>query len=128
VAQDFTLDDFRRQLDQVQKIGMKDLLNPLPGAPEMATDDEDPEVALNRIRQIIDAMTNEERRNPDIIDRSRRSRIAASSGTHPHDVERFLAQFDQVRGLMRQMASMTLWQRIKMITGFGKLPGPDGGH
>ena len=83
MAQDFTLDDFRRQLDQVQKLGMNDLLNRLPGTSEMVPDDEDPDVALNRIRQIIDAMTDEERSNPDIIDSSRRSRIAASSGTRP---------------------------------------------
>ena len=127
MAQDFTLDDFRRQLDQVQRMGMKDLLGRLPGTSEMVSHDEDPNVALNRIRQIIDAMTDEERSNPGIIDSSRRSRIARSSGTQPNDVEQFLAQFDQVRVLMRQMASMSLWQRLKMITGFGKLPGQDGG-
>jgi hypothetical protein len=64
MAQDFTLDDFRRQLDQVQKLGMNDLLNRLPGTSEMVPDDEDPDVALNRIRQIIDAMTDEERSTP----------------------------------------------------------------
>src|SRR5262249_26468903 len=122
-----TLDDFRRQLDEVQKMGMKDLLGQLPATSEMASDDEDPDVALNRIRQIIDAMTDEERRNPDLIDSRRRSRIATSSRTQPTEVERLLAQFDQVRALMRQMASMSVWQRIKMVTGFGKLPGQDGG-
>jgi signal recognition particle subunit SRP54 len=127
VAKDFTLDDFRRQMDQIQRMGMKDLLGRLPGTSEMVSGDEDPDVALNRIRQIIGAMTAEERSNPDIIDSSRRSRIATSSGTQPSDVEEFLAQFGQVRALMRQMASMSLWQRIKMILGFGKLPRPDAG-
>jgi signal recognition particle subunit SRP54 len=126
VAQDFTLDDFRRQLDQVQKTGMTDLLGRLPGTSEMIDDDEDPVVALKRIRQILDAMTDEERSNPDLIDSSRRSRIATSSGTHPNDVEKFLDQFGQVRALMRRMASMSLWQRMKMNTGFGNLPGHDG--
>jgi hypothetical protein len=71
-------------------------------------------------------MTDEERSNPAIIDSIRLLRIAVSSGTQPGDVERFLAQFDQVLVLMRQLASMSLWQRIKMITGIGKLPGQDG--
>jgi signal recognition particle GTPase len=125
MTQDFNLHDFRRQLDQVQKMGMKDLYGSLPGTSEMVPHDEEPEVALHRIRQIIDAMTDEERSNPDIIDSSRRSRIAASSCTQPNDVEQFLAQFDQVRALMRQMASMSLWQRVKMMGGFEKLPGQD---
>jgi signal recognition particle subunit SRP54 len=115
VAQDFTLDDFRRQLDQVQKMGMKHLLGQLPGTSDMVSDEEDPDVALNRVRQILDAMTDEERSDPDIIDSTRRSRIAASTGTDPNDVQQFLDQF------------MSFWQRIKMITGFGKLPGQDGG-
>ena len=112
MAKDFTLDDFRQKLDQLQKMGMKDLLGRLPGTSEMVSGDEDSDVALNRIRLIIDAMTDEERRNPDIIDSSRRSRIATSSGTQPKDVEKFLVQFDQARALMR-----------KMVTGFGKFPG-----
>jgi signal recognition particle subunit SRP54 len=123
MAQDFNLDDFRRQLDQVQKMGMKHLLGQLPGTSDLVSDDEDPDIALNRVRQILDAMTDEERSDPDIIDSTRRSRIAASSGTHPSDVEQFLHQFGQVRALMRQMANMSFWQRLKLITGFGKLPG-----
>jgi len=102
VAQDFTLDDFRRQVDQIQKIGRKDLLSHLSGMSEMVSDEEDLDVALNRIRRIIDAMTDEERSNPAIIDSSRRSRIAAGSGTEPGDVEQFLAQFDQFRALMHR--------------------------
>ena len=76
-----------------------------------------------QIRQIIDAMTDEERSNPDLIGSSRRTRIASSSGTHPQEVEKFLAQFHQLRALMRQMASMSLWQRIKLVLGFTKSPG-----
>jgi signal recognition particle subunit SRP54 len=73
---------------------------------------------------MIDPMTDEEKSNPDIIDSSRRSRIASDSGTGPGDVDQFLEQFHQVRALMRQMASLSLWQRLKMITGLGKLPPP----
>src|SRR5262249_8605015 len=66
------------------------------------------------------SMTKAERRDPDIIDMSRRRRIAAGSGTEPHEIKQFIHQFDQIRTLMRQMAEMSMWQRIKMITGMGK--------
>src|SRR5207253_2316761 len=73
-----------------------------------------------RIQGMIDSMTKQERRNPDVIDINRRRRIAAGSGTEPHDVKQFLNQFDQIRTLMRQMANMSIWQRLKMVTGLGK--------
>lgn len=123
MAKDFTLDEFRRQLDNFQKMDRKDLM---PGLSEMAPEEEDRDLALRRIRQIIDAMTDEERSNPDLITSSCLSRIAANSGTHPQDVETFLAQFHQVRALMRQMAGMRFWQRLKMAFGFGKFPGQEG--
>ena len=69
----------------------------MPGMGEMIPEGEDPEVALKRIQGMIDSMTKEERRNPDIIDISRRRRIAAGSGTEPHEIKQFLDQFDQVR-------------------------------
>jgi len=122
MAKDFTLDDFRRQLDQLQKMGRTDLLGRLPGLAKMVPGEEDQDLALSRIRQMIDAVTDEERSNPDLITSSCLSRIAASSGTHPQDVEKFLAQFHQVRALMRQMAGMSFSQRLKMFFGFGKLP------
>jgi signal recognition particle subunit SRP54 len=144
VTQDFTLNDFRRQLDQIPKMGMKDLLGSTP-----APSEEDLDLALHRlrqminattdeerhmiqfiwqsvqIRQMIDAMTDEERSNPDLIDSSQRKRIASSSGTQPQEVEKLLAQFHQVRALMRQVASMNLWQRIKLVLGFAKSPGQE---
>jgi signal recognition particle subunit SRP54 len=70
---------------------------------------------------MIDAMTDEERSNPDLIDSSSRERIAASSRTNPNDVEQFLNQFYHVRALARQMAKMSIWQRLKMVF-FGKFP------
>ncbi len=69
---------------------------------------------------MIDSMTRKERADPDLIDLSRRRRIAEGSGTEPHEVKQFLNQFNQVRTLMRQMATMSIWQRMKMITGMGK--------
>jgi len=87
----------------------------------MIPEGEDPEVALKRVQGMIDSMTAEEKRNPDVIDQSRRRRIAAGSGTEPHEVKQFIQQFDQVRTLMRQMAKMSIWERMKMVTGLGKM-------
>jgi signal recognition particle subunit SRP54 len=117
---DFNLDDFRKQFEQIKKLGMKDMIGAMPGMAEMVPADEDPEAALKRIQGMIDAMTKEERRNPDVIDISRRRRIAAGSGTQPHEIKQFLTQFDQIRTLMRQMANMSMWQRFKMMHGLGK--------
>ena len=69
---------------------------------------------------MVDSMTKKERADPDIIDLSRRRRIAEGSGTEPHEVKQFLFQFDQARTLMRQMASMSILDRLKMVTGMGK--------
>jgi signal recognition particle subunit SRP54 len=81
---------------------------------------EDPEVVFKRIQGMIDSMTKKERANPDVIDINRRRRIAAGSGVEPHEVKQFLGQFDQVRTLMRQMAKMSIWERVKMVSGLGK--------
>jgi len=118
---DFTLDDFRKQFSMMQQMGgMRDLMSKMPGMGEMIPEGEDPDVAVKRIQGIIDSMTKEERRNPDIIDISRRRRIAAGSATEAHEIKQFLHQFDQIRTLMRQMASMSMLQRLKMVTGMGK--------
>jgi signal recognition particle subunit SRP54 len=118
---DYTLTDFRQHFGQLQKMGgMRDLLSQIPGMSEMIPDGEDPELAMRRLQGMIDSMTKEERRNPDLIDISRRRRIAAGSGVEPHEIKQFLTQFDQVRGIMRQMAKMSMWDRMKMMTGLGK--------
>jgi signal recognition particle subunit SRP54 len=117
---DFTLDDFRKQFEQLAKMGMKDVLSRMPGGADLIPEGEDPELALKRIQGMVDSMTKEERRNPDVIDMNRRRRIANGSGTEPHEIKQFLQQFDQVRTLMRQMAQMSVWERIKMVTGMQK--------
>jgi signal recognition particle subunit SRP54 len=117
---DFNLNDFRKQFEQIQKMGMKDMLSRMPGMADMIPEGEDPEKALTRIQGMIDSMTKQERLNPDLIDLGRRRRIAAGSGTEPHEVKQFLQQFDQVRALMRKMATMSIWERIKMVSGLQK--------
>jgi signal recognition particle subunit SRP54 len=118
---DFTLDDFRKQFAQLKKMGpMKDVMASMPGMGDMIPEGEDPEDAFRHIQGLIDSMTKEERRNPDVIDINRRRRIAAGSGVEPHDIKQFLGQFEQVRDLMRKMAKMSIWERIKMVTGMGR--------
>jgi signal recognition particle subunit SRP54 len=117
----FTLDDFRKQFAQVAKMGMKDLIGRMPGMSEMIPEGEDPEVALKRVQGMIDSMTKKERKDPDLIDNSRRRRIGEGSGVEPHEVKQFLNQFNQIRVIMKQMASMSMWQRIKMMTGMSKM-------
>ncbi len=124
---DFTLDDFRKQFEQIAKMGMKDLIGRMPGMAEMIPEGEDPEAALKRVQGMIDSMTRKEKADPDIIDTPRRRRIAKGAGVEPHEINQFLKQFSQVRVLMKQMSQMSLWQRLKMVTGMGKagafLPG-----
>jgi signal recognition particle subunit SRP54 len=100
--------------------GIKEMIAQMPGMSDMIPEGEDPDEAFRRMQGMIDAMTKEERRNPDIIDMSRRRRIALGSGAEPHEIKQFLGQFDQVRTVMRQMASMSMWQRLKTVMNLGK--------
>jgi signal recognition particle subunit SRP54 len=119
---DFTLDDFRKQFEQLKKMGsMKEVMAQMPGMSEMIPEGEDPEQSFQRIQGMIDSMTKQERHNPDVIDIGRRRRIAAGSGTEPHEVKQFIGQFEQVRTLMRQMAKMSIWERIGMVRNLGKM-------
>lgn len=106
---EFTLEDFREQLAQIKKMGPLDqLLGMIPGMGrlnqmrDLAVDDSH----LKRIEAIINSMTGEERRNPDIIGGSRKRRIAAGSGTSVQDVNRLLKQFNQTRQMMRQFSEL----------------------
>src|SRR5205814_6856245 len=113
--------DFRKQRDQLKTMGsVKEIMAAMPGMGELIPEDEDPEKSLSRIQGMIDSMTKAERANPDLIDLNRRRRIAAGSGTEPHEVKQLLGQFDQVRVIMRQIANMSILDRIKMMTGMGK--------
>jgi signal recognition particle subunit SRP54 len=119
---DFTIDDFRKQFEQMKKMGpIKDVLGAMPGMDGLIPEGEDPESSVRRIQGIVDSMTKEERRNPDIIDINRRRRIAAGSGTEPHEIKQFLATFDHMRQIMRDMAKMSMWERLKMLTGLNKM-------
>ena len=106
--QSFTLDDFLEQLHQLKKMGNLDqLLAMLPGANTGALKNAQvDEGQMAKIEAIILSMTPRERANPDIINGSRRKRIAAGSGTSVEDVNRLLKQFDQMKKMMKQFSGM----------------------
>jgi signal recognition particle subunit SRP54 len=109
-ANEFTLDDFLSQLQQVRKMGsLKDVLGMIPGmgAAQRAqiADAQVDEKALDHTQAIIQSMTAEERRKPALINGHRRSRIARGSGTTVQEVNRLLDQFAQAKKMMKQMQS-----------------------
>jgi signal recognition particle subunit SRP54 len=102
----FTLDDFLKQLQQIRKMGpLTNLLKMMPGAGAMMGDLKVDERDIDRIQAIITSMTPEERANPDIIKGSRRRRIAQGSGTTVQAVNQLLKQFGQMKKMMRQLQS-----------------------
>jgi signal recognition particle subunit SRP54 len=100
----FTLDDFLDQLRQVKKIGsVADLLKMVPGlSRQLPKDVSIPEEELRKSEAIICSMTHRERRDPSVLNGSRRKRIALGSGTHVSDVNRLVRQFDDARRMMKQ--------------------------
>jgi signal recognition particle subunit SRP54 len=105
LKQSFTLDDFLEQLRQVRKIGsMTELVKMVPGlAKALPRDFEIPEREFSKVEAIICSMTRGERRNPDLLNGSRRKRIAFGSGTQVFDVNRVVKQFEQARQMMKQL-------------------------
>jgi signal recognition particle subunit SRP54 len=107
--QTLTLADFLEQLQAVKKMGPLDkIVGMLPGVPTSALADARREIdskRLDRVQGIVHSMTHAERRNPRVIDGSRRRRIARGSGTSVQEVNQLLSQFDQMKRMMKNMAS-----------------------
>jgi signal recognition particle subunit SRP54 len=105
---EFTLDDFLGQLRQVRKMasgsGLAGLLGMVPGVGRQVRNMKVDEKDLGRVEAIILSMTPAERRNPKLIDGSRRRRIAAGSGTNVQSVNQLLTQFRQMQRMMKQVA------------------------
>ncbi len=125
---EFTFGDFRNSLEQMKRLGsVQELLGHLPGMSAMPGLDAGSEEDMRRIQGIIDSMTPEERRNPSIIDASRRRRIARGSGTDPVEISQLVKQFEAIKPIMKQMASMGVMDRLKALAGLGQagafLPG-----
>jgi signal recognition particle subunit SRP54 len=105
---DFTLTDFLEQMRSVRKMGpLKNLLSLMPGVGKELKDVDLPEKELDRVEAIICSMTRAERAEPDLIDGSRRQRIARGSGTSVQEVNNLLKQFGEMRKLMKgQMGAL----------------------
>jgi signal recognition particle subunit SRP54 len=100
----FTLDDFLEQMQALKKMGpLSGLLGMMPGIPKEVRDVEIEDSHVARIEAIIRSMTPGERVEPDVIDNSRRARIAKGSGTSQSEVTQLVAQFRQMRQMMQQM-------------------------
>jgi signal recognition particle subunit SRP54 len=101
---EFTLDDFLSQMRQVRKLGsMSDILKMIPGMSKaLPKDFEIDEREVGRVEAIICSMTRQERRRPEILNASRRRRIALGSGTQVSDVNRLVKQFESSRQMMKQ--------------------------
>ena len=122
--EEFTLEDFRDQLKQIRKMGpleqlvdMLPKIGPLQNLPKDASVDEK---KLKQVEAIINSMTNEERRDHNVIDGKRRKRIAKGSGTTVQDVNQVMKQYLQMRTMMKQYGAMAARAKMK---GLGKLAG-----
>ncbi|MBB5149891.1 MULTISPECIES: signal recognition particle protein [Ureibacillus] len=123
-TQSFTFDDFVEQIKAVRKMGpLEDLLKMLPGANKIKglNNIQIDEKQIDRLEAIIYSMTPEERERPEIINASRKKRIANGSGTSIQDVNRLLKQFEDMKKMMKQMTSMAQGKGKKKM----KLPGFD---
>ncbi|WP_126244095.1 MULTISPECIES: signal recognition particle protein [Chitinophaga] len=103
----FDFDDFKEQLQQIKKMGsIKDLLGMIPGVGKAVKDLDISDDAFKGIEAMINSMTPAERANPDLIDGSRRRRIAKGAGKEIADVNQFMKQFEQMRQMMKMMNKM----------------------
>jgi signal recognition particle subunit SRP54 len=103
-----TLEDFLEQMQQIKRMGpLQNVLGMLPGVPKEVRNAEIDDKDLGRIEAIIRSMTPEERRRPELINGSRRSRIAQGSGTSTSEINNLLKQFKQVQQMMKGMGGLT---------------------
>ena len=114
----FTFDDFLQMMNQVLKMGnLRSIIGMMPGLGRQVRDADIDESRITRITGMIHSMTPDERADPDIIDASRRRRIAAGSGSRPDDVKALVTQFKQARSMMRNMGGGLGGKRRKARSG-----------
>ncbi len=110
----FDFEDFKTQLQQIKKMGnLKDLMGMIPGVGKQIKDLDINDDAFKGIEALINSMTLQERRNPDLINPSRKQRIAKGSGKDLAELNQFLKQFDQMKNMMKMMNKMPM----------GRMPG-----
>jgi signal recognition particle subunit SRP54 len=122
--QTFTLDDYLEQMGQLKNMGnLEQLMGMMPGVkPGALKDAKIDEKAMARTEAIIKSMTRREREKPEIINASRKKRIAAGSGTTVEDVNKLLKQFDQMLKMMKQFSDMGKTRQGKKMLGRMKMP------
>jgi signal recognition particle subunit SRP54 len=118
----FTLDQFLNQMRSIRKMGpLKSIMGLLPGVGKMLKDIQIPEEELNRTEAMIQSMNKAEKENPDIIDGSRRRRIARGAGVNPDDVSRLIKGFSHARDMSKRMAGMSMGEKARAMQGMGML-------
>ncbi|MCL1988594.1 MAG: signal recognition particle protein [Firmicutes bacterium] len=117
----FDLEDFLDQMQQIKKMGsLKDILGMIPGMSQVQNAEID-EKAMTHVEAIIRSMTPQERRNPTILNGSRKKRIAKGSGRTIQEVNRMLKQFDEMQKMMKQITGGSKKGKGKGIFGMGKM-------
>lgn len=117
----FTLDDFRNHMEKMAKPGlMQRMLGLMPGMPNMGEINKmmaqgDTSKEIRRMVGIIDSMTPDERKNPKVIEASRRQRIAKGSGVQPKQVNELIKQYDMMKPLLTGMAGKGMGDRMQMM-------------
>ena len=120
----FDLNDLLAQFAQIKKMGsVKSIMSMLPGVGQKLRDVEIDERQFDRIEAIIKSMTPKERAKPELLNASRKRRVAAGSGMKVEDINRLLTQYEQMKKMMRQMSGKG--GKRKMMRGMG-MPGPGG--
>jgi len=118
----FDFNDFMQQIQQIKKMGnLKDLASMIPGVGKAIKDVDIDNSAFKGIEAIINSMTPHERTNPEIINQSRKMRIAKGSGTNIQEVNRLLKQFDQTRKMMRMVAGGPNAKMMQMANAMRKM-------
>lgn len=120
----FDFNDFLGQIEQIKKMGnLKDLAAMIPGVGKAIKDVDIDDNAFKGIEAIIKSMTPKERTNPEILNQSRRMRIAKGSGTNIQEVNRLIKQFDQTRKMMKMVTGTNIAKMAGMMSKMKGMPG-----
>ena len=112
----FDFEDFKTQLQQIKKMGnLKDLMGMIPGVGKQVKDLDVNDDSFKGIEAMINSMTLQERRNPDIINPGRKARIAKGAGKDIAELNAFLKQFEQMKGMMKRMNKMPMGRMPGMV-------------
>ncbi|MFM7839647.1 MAG: signal recognition particle protein, partial [Chitinophagaceae bacterium] len=109
----FDFEDFKLQLEQIKKMGnLKDLMSMIPGMGKALKDVDIQDNAFSGVEAIINSMTPQERRQPELLNPSRKKRIAAGCGKDLSEINAFLKQFEQMKQMMQSMNKMPLGRML----------------